>query len=187
MGLEVTSGLVQLQEIPAGSGNTVSVNNDDILVDSTASSARYKTNVEPLDTDPDAVLDLEPRQFDYQTSNSTGIGYIAEEVDDTLPELVTYDDKDRPEGVKYDRLGLFLQTAIRHHRSRIENLEADHEDRTDALAAEVESLRSENERLRSENERLQSEIDHLNDRLASIEDRIADIEGSGETPVSADD
>lgn len=91
----------------------------EVLVDH--SSARYKENIEPLPTDPEAVLGLEPRSFEYTDSGRDGIGLIAEEVAERVPELAVTDSEGRPDAVRYDRLGLYLIPELR--RQREENAE----------------------------------------------------------------
>lgn len=89
----------------------------ELLVDN--SSAQYKTNIEPLNPSPEAVLDLIPRSFEYTDSGRDGVGLIAEEVAEHVPELVITDEDGRPDAVRYDRLGLYLIPELR--RQRVEN------------------------------------------------------------------
>jgi hypothetical protein len=69
-----------------------------------SSSRRYKKNITPLDFDWRKILLLpEPRSFNYRSekpddrpfaTKGRNFGYIAEEVDKVLPELVSYEDLD---------------------------------------------------------------------------------------------
>lgn len=104
---------------------------------------RHKSNIEALDADSEAVIDLELRRFTYDDSGVLGVGLIAEAVDETLPELVIEDAVGRPDGVKYDRLGVFLIPEVAENRDRLGEVDA-----------EIDELRGENEALRAENRRL---------------------------------
>lgn len=137
------------------------------------------------------------------------VGLIAEEVEEILPEIVTYDEDDRPKSVRYDHLGVFLVREVERNRDRPDTVEADgddHEeriekveanlnarddriadqaDRIDELEAETDTLRAENEELRDENDRLREQNAELEDRLAAVEaklgiDAIADQQGEAD-------
>jgi hypothetical protein len=122
--------------LPTGTGASLvyDTGSGEVRVDT--SSARYKSNIGPMETDPDAVLELEPRQFEHTESDRSDVGLIAEEVDEHLPELVVTDDEGRPDAVRYDRLGVYLLPVL-------------------------EETRQENERLRDEIEQLRERVDEL--------------------------
>lgn len=152
------------QGLPASSGSSVGINGTGHLVDTGASSLRYKTDVEPLVSESGNVLDLEPRRYTYEETGDEGIGLIAEETDETVPDLVVYDEAGRPDGIRYDRLGVFLLPEVRRSHERIEDLET-----------ETEDLRAENEDLRK--------------RLAMLEEQVGVSEATGDVdgPAPADD
>lgn len=87
------------------------------------SSLRYKTAVRDLDGNVNAVLDLRPVRFDWKADGKADIGLIAEEVANVLPDLVLPDDQGRPNGVKYDRVPMYLLKVIRTQQSQIAALE----------------------------------------------------------------
>lgn len=99
------------------------------------SSARYKTNIEPLEPELGAVLDLEPRSFEYTDSGTADIGLIAEEVAEVVPELVVRDSEGRPDAVKYDRVDVYLVPEVRRQRDRIDELEQENAELRERLAA----------------------------------------------------
>ena len=129
-----TSLFVGEGNLPTGTGTTLQYLSDGQVVKA-SSSARYKTNVEALSTEPDALLDLEPRSFEYEESGQPDVGLIAEEVADHVPELVLTDERGRPDAVKYDRLGVYLIAALRSQRERIDDLEAQNDDLAARLVA----------------------------------------------------
>lgn len=110
-----------IEALSSGDGAPLTYDSDtgELRVDH--SSARYKENIEPLQTDPEAVLELEPRSFEYTDSEREGIGLIAEEVAERVPELAITDSDGRPDAVRYDRLGIYLIPEVR--RQREENAE----------------------------------------------------------------
>ncbi|WP_372407195.1 tail fiber domain-containing protein [Streptomyces luteireticuli] len=94
------------------------------------SSIRYKENVRDITVDPAAVLALRPRIYDRKPTEEKPearrdeFGLIAEEVAETLPEIVTYDEEGRIDALRYDLLGVALLPVVQDQATRIERLEA---------------------------------------------------------------
>jgi hypothetical protein len=107
------------------------------------SSQRYKTDVRNLDADTDAVLKLRPVRFQYKSSGQQDIGLIAEEVEKVSPDLVIYDGDGRPDGVKYEKVALYLLSVVKNQQEGkgavIESLQKENEEIKARLAA-MESL-----------------------------------------------
>jgi hypothetical protein len=108
-----------------------------------ASSKRYKTNVQDLQDDPDKVLDLRPVRFQCTTTGQEDIGLIAEEVAETMKDLVIYDAEGRPEAVKYDRVSLYLMQVVKNLRAENESLQQ----RLDRLERRMEQMEREGPRI----------------------------------------
>lgn len=124
------NGTARLRSMPSGSGTTVVVDANGVLMRQ-SSSARYKKNVRPLEVDPAAPLALRPVRFDWKHSGQADIGLIAEEVAAVLPDLVVRDVAGRPDAVQYEKLSLYLleviqaqQKALDDLRERVAELEA---------------------------------------------------------------
>jgi hypothetical protein len=180
-----------LNGLQSDTGTSVVLNSsNELAVES--SSARHKTDIQPHSTGG-GVLDLELRSFAYEDTGAEDVGFIAEEVEEHVPEVVTYDDDDQPYGVKYDRVGVHLVPEVRDNRDRLDEVESDHEaidDRVAELEAELEAkdarledrkdriaaLEAESEQLREANEHLQDANEQLRERNAELEDRLAAIE-----------
>jgi hypothetical protein len=87
------------------------------------SSLRYKAAVRDLDVNVKSVLDLRPVRFDWKADGKSDIGLIAEEVQEVVPDLVIYDSQGQPNGVKYDKVPMYLLEVIRTQQSQISALE----------------------------------------------------------------
>ncbi len=93
----------------------------------TASSQRYKQNIETL-TDCSWVYSLRPVSFDWKNQQQVKedgrqIGFIAEEVYAINPQLVWLNAKGQPEGVHYEKLGVPLVVELQKLKQRIATLE----------------------------------------------------------------
>jgi alpha-tubulin suppressor-like RCC1 family protein len=143
-------GTARLRQIAAGSGTTVVADPNGRLMKS-SSSRRYKTSIVDLKTDSDAVLNLRPVRFQWKATGQEDIGLIAEEVAESMQDLVIYDAEGKPDAVKYDRVSLYLMQVVKN-------------------------LKSDNESLKSENESLKQRLDLLEKRMEKLE-----RDGSGVT------
>lgn len=92
-----------------------------------SSSRKVKENIEPM-TDEDAkkVLELEAVSFDYINKEwgTNQRGFIAEDVAEVLPNLVTPETNSRPASLNYTGMIPYLQAVIKDQQKRIEALEA---------------------------------------------------------------
>lgn len=88
------------------------------------SSRRYKTDIHDLEADFSRVLDLQPVKFRWKSDGREDIGLIAEDVDRNVRDLVIYDDQQRPDGVKYDRVALYLLAVVKDQQQQITQLQA---------------------------------------------------------------
>lgn len=94
------------------------------VVSTQTSSTRFKGQVEPLATDFDAIMRLEPRTFVYAGTSDRSIGYTAEEVaEHDLPGLVSYDAEGRPLGVQYKLLPVYLLEVIKRQQAALQTLQ----------------------------------------------------------------
>ncbi len=89
-----------------------------------ASSERYKEEIKPLHRPFDRLLAARSVEFVYKESKMRSIGCIAEELADLgLEDLVVRDDQDRPQGISYDRLPIYLLEIIKENDHRLQDLE----------------------------------------------------------------
>ncbi len=88
-----------------------------------SSSRRYKENIEPLEINPEELLDLQPVAFNYKETGAKSFGYIAEDVDELgIHNLVVYDNEGRPDALKYDMISVYLVEAYKEQKAQIDAL-----------------------------------------------------------------
>lgn len=87
-----------------------------------SSSARYKTNVGPLDGALQAVENLRGVSFDWKGSGKHDIGMIAEEVASVVPAAVAFDDQGA-QGIDYTSLTALLIEAVKEQQQQIRELQ----------------------------------------------------------------
>jgi hypothetical protein len=108
-----------------GSAGTTSVcRNASNQLSTCSSSQRYKSGVRPLSLGMDAIEQLQPVTFNWKGLEGFDLGFIAEDVRDVDPLLVTFNDDGEVEGVKYRQLTAVLVNALKELRSENEALEA---------------------------------------------------------------
>lgn len=93
-------------------------------VSTCSSSLRYKTNVAPFSPGLGLLQRLRPIRFNWKDGGMKDMGFGAEDVAAVEPLLVTYDDKGRVEGVKYDRISAVLVNAVKEQQTQIETQQA---------------------------------------------------------------
>jgi hypothetical protein len=125
-------GTARLRGIGTDPGGTVAVlvDNDGVLYKS-SSSIRYKQNVKELQIDLNDVLGLQSVRFEWKENGKEDVGLIAEDVEQIIPDLVSYNNDGKPNGVRYEKLSVYLLEALKELKAeneilkqRIEALEA---------------------------------------------------------------
>ncbi len=103
-----------------------------VLIDSAgqlgtiSSSMRFKSNIEPMGSVSDRLMNLEPVTFSWKEDQNyrQQIGLIAEEVEVVFPELVVHDKEGLPETVKYHELPVLLLNELKKLAARVAELES---------------------------------------------------------------
>jgi len=92
-----------------------------------SSDIRLKKNIHPLTKSLECILKLSPVRYDWKTDpdskNGTQIGFIAQELEKYLPELVDTD-IDGMKSITYSTLTSVLTGAIQEQQRQIEDLNA---------------------------------------------------------------
>lgn len=90
-----------------------------------SSSIRYKENVTTKQVDGEAIYKLRPVDFKWKERDEWGIGYIAEEVADIIPDVITYDKENQVDGINYPLLTLYITDALKKLDTRTVQLAPD--------------------------------------------------------------
>lgn len=92
-----------------------------------ASSARFKEDIQDLPSSK--ITELRPVSFRYKKTNSEyehdksiHYGMIAEEVEQIMPELVTYDEEGKPLSIKYHEMYALLLAEIKYLKNELIDL-----------------------------------------------------------------
>jgi hypothetical protein len=102
------------------SGGTATASGDVVAY----SDARVKTNIKPIDSSLEKVSKLTGVTYNRTDleDKSTKIGFIAQEVEKVIPEVVTYDSEKDRYGVSYGNVTALLVEAIKEQQTQIEEL-----------------------------------------------------------------
>jgi exonuclease VII small subunit len=102
------------------SGGTATASGDVVAY----SDARVKANIKPIDSSLEKVLKLTGVTYNRTDleDKSTKIGFIAQEVEKVVPEVVTYDSEKDRYGVSYGNVTALLVEAIKEQQTQIEEL-----------------------------------------------------------------
>ena len=99
------------------------------------SDASLKENVRDLDSGLDTIKALRPRRFDWKNGDGTDVmGFIAQEVEEVMPELVEDHQYSDEEVKKSLRMGDMIPAMVKAMQEQQEMIEA--------LKAEVEALKN---------------------------------------------
>jgi|GEM_PF-4124144 len=102
-----------------------------------ASSIQYKENVEDLGYGLEDLLSLKPVSFDYKQSYIKNaprqIGFIAEEVDPIIPEVVQRDQSGEIQGLDYPKFTALIVKAIQELNTKLDTIISVMEDGTNGL------------------------------------------------------
>ncbi len=149
-----TNGTARLRGLGTSTGTTVVADANGKLWKQ-SSSLRYKHNIADLPTAGDAVLDLRAVSFDWNSTGAPDIGLIAEEVDCVLPDLVIRDADGRPDGVRYDKVSLYLLSVVKDQRDQLASQGGQLAKQEDHIAAQQAQIEAQHDELTSLRARLE--------------------------------
>jgi len=91
-----------------------------------SSDARLKDNIIPLQNSLEKVLKLQGVNFTWlnDPSKTLDIGFIAQDVEEVVPELVIKDNNDGMLSVKYQNISALLVESVKEQQKEIESLKA---------------------------------------------------------------
>jgi len=97
---------------------------DVIAFSTTPSDKRLKTNIKDIDYGLDTIMKLNPKQYDWKKDDRHDIGFIAQEVEEVIPEIVK-DKKHFDKEIKtldYEKLTAVLIKAVQEQQQQINEL-----------------------------------------------------------------
>ena len=102
---------------------------DELIVSGTlteTSMREMKTNIEPITNILPSVLRMQGVKFDWKDEGhgKNNYGFIAEEVDEILPNLVSHDRKGKALGIQYSKMTAVLLEAIKEQQVQIDELKS---------------------------------------------------------------
>jgi hypothetical protein len=108
-------------------GSTVNIDSNGQL-GVAPSSARFKTDIAPMDKQSEALLALKPVTFHYKKeidrTRAQQFGLVAEQVEKVNADLVVHDRDGKPYSVRYDAVNaMLLNEFLKEHR-KVEKLES---------------------------------------------------------------
>jgi hypothetical protein len=114
----------------AGFSDGIAYSPNKLLISREGSSLRYKKNLQPVDENFSKILDVSPKKYQMQDGYGPEkvwtFGYVAEELDKAgLRNLVIYDEKGRPDGVKYKKMVIYVNEVVKTQQKTINQLQAD--------------------------------------------------------------
>lgn len=115
-----TTGVMRISSL---TGNGAVYSNGTILTNTDPSSVDYKENIKPVDLHAERILNLEPKSFTWKENNKPDIGYIAEEIKETVPEL--YREDGNTKGWASAKLPIYIIELIKQQNERIKALESE--------------------------------------------------------------
>ena len=91
------------------------------------SMREMKTNISNMENMLPAVLQMQGVQFDWKKDDGEGLnhyGFIAEDVDKILPNLVSHDSEGKAQGIQYSKMTAVLLEAIKEQQVQIDELKS---------------------------------------------------------------
>lgn len=120
------NGSVRLEGLKSGGAGTT-----DLVADSSgnvflqSSSERFKENISEFKDDFSKILLLNPVSFQSKHTGETGLGYIAEDLQEKdLKNLVSYDAEGNPFSVHYKLMPVYLLEVLKEQQKMIEELQS---------------------------------------------------------------
>ena len=126
------------------SGGAVVFVNPDGKLGTLTSSARFKTDIKPMDKTSEAILSLKPVTFRYKKeidpTGTSQFGLVAEDVEKVNSDLVVRDKGGKPYSVRYEQVNaMLLNEFLKEHR-KVEQQRKDFEAAIAQQQKQIEAL-----------------------------------------------
>jgi hypothetical protein len=157
----------------ASGGVTVFINSDGRLGTLT-SSARFKTEIKPMDNSSEVILALKPITFRYKHEiDPKGIpqfGLVAEDVEKVNADLVVHDKEGKPYSVRYDQVNaMLLNEFLKEHR------------KVEAQTREIEEQKSTINGLRKGLDTVVAQLKEQASQIQKVSSQLELSKGAGRT------
>ena len=121
------NGTVRIRYVGSGAYSTPLNRTADGTLTTATSDVRLKTDIATLDNALNKVLQLRGVSFKWKDNPDMGsrIGFIAQEMEPVLPELVFTNEADGYKGVNYAEVTAVLVEAVKEQQKMIEELKAE--------------------------------------------------------------
>ena len=121
-----------ITQMTSGAGSyAIKINASTGAITYDTSSARYKDNIRDSIYGLSHVMQMRSTQFEYKDDGRSDVGFIAEELDPIIPELVVKNKNGQPDAVSYDRMVSVLVKSIQELKTIV-----------DVQAAEIAELKA---------------------------------------------
>ncbi len=112
------------------SGGDLHVDGDVVAYSTTISDKRLKDNVKPLESSLDKVMNLKGVEYVWNNGSRKGqkdIGFIAQEVEEVIPEIVRekqviFNEEEKYKTVDYEKITAVLVEAVKELKAEVEEL-----------------------------------------------------------------
>lgn len=125
--LNAEGGLVKIcQNVAGGLDVNGTITSNGVITGvsfNSTSSLRYKKDVETLNNSLETIKQLRGVRFNWKDSSNPDIGFIAEEVNTIIPEIVQKNDKNEPISIDYSKITAVLVETVKELSRKIEVLE----------------------------------------------------------------
>ena len=150
-------------------GSAVFINTTTGQLGLMSSSARFKTEIKPMDKASEGILALKPVTFRYKQeidpARSPQFGLLAEEVAKINPDLVTHDAKGELYTVRYEAVNaMLLNEFLKEHR-KVEGLQASFTQQQKDFQATAAQQQKEIQALTASLKEQASQIQKVSDQL----------------------
>ena len=112
------------EEMVLDSDGDLHVDRDVVAYSTTPSDRRLKKNIKEINYGLDTIMNLNPKQYDWKKDDRHDIGFIAQEVEEIIPEIVK-DKKHFDKEIKtldYEKLTAVLIKAVQEQQEQINEL-----------------------------------------------------------------
>tara|TARA_R110002167_G_scaffold302782_1_gene507094 strand:- start:560 stop:1621 length:1062 start_codon:yes stop_codon:yes gene_type:complete len=114
----------ETEQVRLTTAGALHVTNDVVAFSTTPSDRRLKKNIKDIDYGLDTIMSLNPKQYDWKEDNRHDIGFIAQEVEEVIPEIVKdnewFDEKIKT--LDYEKLTAVLIKAVQEQQDQINEL-----------------------------------------------------------------